>query len=118
VFTPAWLDPADVTQWLDAHGEPTDGELARVCSAAEIKVQRCRPDQYVTDQAGQTPPVYVPDAEVYQGAVMWAAREMRRRNSPGGVESFGDIGPSFVARYDPDIEAALWIGAHTRPGVG
>lgn len=118
VFAPAWLDPADVLQWLDSNGQPTDGELARVCAMTETYVQRCRPDQYVPDEAGQAPPAYVPDAEVYQGAVMFAAREMRRRNSPAGVESFGDIGPTFVARWDPDIDRALHTGTWTRPGVG
>jgi hypothetical protein len=59
---------------------------------------------------------YLPDAETYQGAVMYAAREYRRRNSPAGVEMFGDV-TSFVSRFDPDIDRALQTGSYARPVV-
>lgn len=59
---------------------------------------------------------YAPDAETYQGAVMYAAREYRRRNSPAGVEMFGDV-TSFVSRFDPDIDRALQTGSYARPVV-
>lgn len=65
-----------------------------------------------------TPQPYAPDAEVYQGAVMYAARLLRRRNSPAGVETYGDLGATFVAKYDPDIDRALHTGSFTPPGVG
>lgn len=55
-------------------------------------------------------------ADVVQGAVMLAGRITRRRNSPAGVENFGDLGATYVARYDPDIEALLGLGRH-RPLV-
>lgn len=53
-----------------------------------------------------------------QGAVMLAARVYRRRNSPSGVESFGELGPLYVQRNDPDIAQLLGMGAYTRPKVG
>lgn len=59
---------------------------------------------------------YMPDAEAYQGGVMYAAREYRRRNSPAGVEMFGDS-TSFVSRYDTDIERALHTGAWAPPVI-
>lgn len=59
---------------------------------------------------------YFPDAETYQGAVMYAAREYRRRNSPAGIEMFGDQA-SFVSRYDTDIERALQTGVYARPVI-
>lgn len=55
-------------------------------------------------------------ADVVQGAIMLAARITRRRNSPAGVEAFGDLGTTYVARYDPDIEQLLGLGRH-RPMV-
>jgi hypothetical protein len=58
----------------------------------------------------------VPDAETYSGAVMYAAREYRRRNSPAGIEVFGEA-TSFVTRYDPDIDRALQTGAYAPPVV-
>ncbi len=53
-----------------------------------------------------------------QGAVMLAARVYRRRNSPSGVESLGELGPVYVSRNDPDIAALLGLGAYERPTVG
>lgn len=120
--TPVWLDPADVTGWLRANnvatGDPAAGELDRVCSLAELYVQRCRPDQWVTNPADELDMTYTPDAEVYQGAVMYAARILRRRNSPAGVESFGDLGATFVSKWDADVERALRVGGSQVPGVG
>lgn len=119
-YAPTWLDPDDVRHWLRSNKQPVPDEqteVDRVCAAAEIHAQRNRPDQF-TEPVDGTDPVYVPDAEVYQGAVMFAARELRRRNSPAGVESFADVGVSFVAKYDPDIDRALHTGAYTPPGVG
>ena len=59
---------------------------------------------------------YAPDAETYRVAVMYAAREYRRRNSPAGIETFGET-TSFVSRYDPDIDRGLQTGAYARPVV-
>jgi hypothetical protein len=123
-FAPTWLATADVAEWLTANQQPSSDLVAleRVCAMTELHVQRCRPDQYVdggTDPGtgDPLPAVYVPDAEVYQGAVMYAARECRRRNNPTGTETF-DGGLTFIARYDPDIDRALRTGAYQLPGVG
>ena len=121
-FTPAWLDVADVKEQLRIMGaDTTDDALITRCSAAvEPQVQRCRPDLYPAPTPS-TPlvagPVYTPDAEVYQAAVMLAARLVRRRNSPGGIESFGES-VTYVSRYDPDIGRALHSGTWASPGVG
>ena len=124
-FTPVWLDPDDVRHWLRLNPAASpdapleDAEVDRVCAQTEIYVQRCRPDAYTPGETTDPAPgVYVPDAEIYQAAVMLAGRVLRRRSSPGGVESFGDVGIAFVARYDPEIETMLRIGAKTPPGVG
>lgn len=52
------------------------------------------------------------------GAVMLAARYHRRRNSPGGVETFGDGGAAYVPRYDADLDRLLRINAWASPQVG
>lgn len=118
-FTASWLDPADVAAWLrsNAQDPATDTELARVCAGTEAYVQRCRPE-FWTDADPGVDAAYVPDAEAYQGAVMYAAREVRRRNSPSGMETAIDGNPVFVSRYDSDIERALRTGAWNLPGVG
>ena len=55
---------------------------------------------------------------VEYGAIMLAARLHRRRNSPNGVESFSDMGTSYVSRYDSDLDRQLRINAWTPPRVG
>jgi len=47
---------------------------------------------------------------------MYAAREYRRRNSPAGIETFGDQ-TSFVSRFDPDIDRALQTGSYAGPVI-
>lgn len=120
-YTPTWLDPADVRKWLRDNAQPPandEVELGRVCAETEIHAQRCRPDMYVVSSIDPEDITYTPDAEVYQGSVMYAARLLRRRNSPAGVETYGGLGATFVARYDPDIDRALHTGSFTPPGVG
>lgn len=119
---PVWLVPADVVAWLTANGGAggVQEELITWCaSSVEPQVQRARPDQWVivTDPDGTETRTYVPDAEVYQAAVMLAARVARRRNSPSGIESMADT-VSYVSRYDPEIERALWQGHWAKPAVG
>lgn len=57
-------------------------------------------------------------AHVVQGATMLAARLLRRHNSPDGVASFGDQGPVYVQRNDPDIAMLLQLGQWSSPAVG
>lgn len=52
------------------------------------------------------------------GAVMLAARLFRRRDTPSGVQTFGDYGPVYVQRNDPDIAQLLQLGNYKRPAVG
>ena len=52
------------------------------------------------------------------GALMLAALIVRRRNSPGGVDEFGTLEPSYVARYDPTISQLLQLGNFRRLVVG
>jgi hypothetical protein len=112
-FTPVWLSPDDVKSWLRLQGEDAsdDALILAVTTQAEAHAARCRPEWFNAETGA-----YVPDDETYQGARMFAAREYRRRNSPSGVEAFGDV-TSFVARFDPDIDRALQTGAFARPVV-
>src|SRR5262245_773809 len=123
---PVWLNPEDVAAWLrlNAPQATTDAaELDRGCAATERYVARGRPEFWVdADADNPDDVVYDPlnnDGEdAYQGAVMYAAREVRRRNSPSGMETAVDGNPVFVSRYDSDIERALRTGTWNRPGVG
>lgn len=118
-FIPSWLDVADVKAWLRIAGTDTfdDDLLARCCAAVEPQVQRARPDCYPTVNPLVSPPVYAPDAEVYQAAGMLAAKMYRRRNSPGGIESYGDQ-VLYPARWDQEIDLALRTANRRLPAVG
>lgn len=67
----------------------------------------------VTEWHGESWP-----AGVKLGAVMLAARLHRRRNSVNGVESFSEMGASYVSRYDTDLDRQLRINSWTPPRVG
>lgn len=55
---------------------------------------------------------------VVRGAVMLAARITRRRNSPAGVESFTELGPTYVSRYDVDLDRLLGLGNYRQIVAG
>lgn len=56
--------------------------------------------------------------QIVQGSTMLAARLLRRHNSPDGVAAFGDQGPVYVQRNDPDIAMLLQLGDWAMPAVG
>lgn len=118
---PVWLSVDDVRGWLRVPAtDHADDDLITACAAAvEPQVERARYDMRVPVDPATDPPTYTysPDPSVYQAAVMLAGRLVRRRNSPGGVETFADS-LAYVARHDPDIARALFLGNSTYPSVG
>lgn len=52
------------------------------------------------------------------GTSMLAARFFRRKNSPAGVEAFGQLGAAYVMRSDPDIAQLLSTGSYQLPQLG
>jgi hypothetical protein len=128
-YEPTWLAVADVKEYLrlPAADSGDDDLVTRCAAAAEPQVERARRDGWIyhdpdTPNPPDPPPPtwpaeYVPDAETYQAAVMLAGRLFRRRNSPGGVETFGES-VTYVSRYDPEIARALRTGLWALPGVG
>lgn len=115
------ITPDEVTTWLHRQGStsvPADVVALAIDGTAPF-VQECRPDLWAATEDGGRE--YRPDGEVRLAAVMLAARVVRRRASPAGLESYdagGIAAVSTVARWDPDVERALRIGAYLRPQVG
>lgn len=112
----AWpVTPDEVTAWLStspgAAGLPPADTMSRVIAAVAEFAAACRPD--LNGNNG-----FEPTAEVRQAAIMLTARVLRRRNTPSGVENFGDGLVSYVARSDPEIERMLRIGAWALPAIG
>lgn len=120
-YIPEWLAPADVKEWLRLNEQDTDDDelVLAVSAQTEPFVERCRPEWWecISSDTGESARTYKPDAETYRGAVMYAARLYVRRSSPSGIQMYGDA-PSFVARYDPDIDRALRTGAYMAPALG
>lgn len=57
-------------------------------------------------------------APTVEGANMLVRRLWRRKDTPGGVEVFGDAGIAYVRRLDPDVAQLLELGDWSRPAVG
>jgi hypothetical protein len=114
-----WLQIGDVKDQLRLDGTDTDDDalIGRAVASAQVEVERARRDQFAYPAGPGFPSVFQPDGEVYQGAVMLAARLVRRRNSPAGIETFSDT-VAYVSRWDPDIQRALRQGAYAWPAVG
>lgn len=56
-------------------------------------------------------------ADVENGALIMGARFFTRRRSPTGVATYDETGPTYIARWDPDLERMLGIGQHEPPGT-
>lgn len=96
------IDPADVRD---------DTELDGVIDAVNALVRRW-PVSEAAVGATEWPP------HITEGAVMLAVRLFRRRNSPAGVEAFGQQGAAYVMRTDPDVAMLLRLGSYLSPGIG
>lgn len=89
----------------------TDADTAALTlavSAVNAKVNRWHG---YTDDAEWTPAHTL-------GAVMLAAHLYRRRNTPGGVEQFNELGVAYVQRSDPHVSMLLGLGGWEQPKVG
>jgi hypothetical protein len=117
-----WLDLADVKAYLGLAPADTFDEtwLSSAVGAAEPFVQRARPDAFPQLVEGGGPDFTVrPAADAYGAALQLAGRLYQRRNSAMGVAAFNELGgPVYVAKFDPDIERGLRVGAYARPAVG
>lgn len=95
------IPAADVTE---------DVDLAGIVDAVDVVVRGLA----VSDQARG---LEAWPADIALGATMLGARLHRRRNTPDGVQAFGDQGAVYVQRNDPDVAMLLQLGDHARPGV-
>ena len=77
----------------------TDESLLNVCGAVIAYVSAL---PVVADRVSEEP-----SEAVYLGMTMLAARLYKRKDTPNGLESFGEWGSSYVSRYDPDVALLL-----------
>lgn len=98
----------EVTQWSK---EPESPNLEAVVSAVNGFVSRLPIVSRLAGDEEWTP-------EICLGAVMLAARLIKRRNSANGVEAITDIGVTYTARYDSDVARLLQLDDQRKPAVG
>jgi hypothetical protein len=94
----------DVVAQLGA--APRDADLAAVDRAVAAAVAWV--EAHVLTAADDGSYSAGPDVEL--GAVMLAARWYQRRSTPGGYQSFAELGPAYVMRSDPDVALLLGLG--------
>lgn len=90
-----------------------DDRLAGIVAAVNVKVRRWPVGVLAVDLAD-----WSTAADAVEGATLLAARLFRRKNSPAGVETFGNEGAAYVVRMDPDVALLLRLGNHAGPVVG
>lgn len=104
-----------VAAWLSANepGFTDDGQhIQVVVPAVNSWIATFRKPDVDASGAASWP------AHVQHGAVMLAARNVRRRNSPAGVETAGDGTAVYVARFDRDLDSLLGLGTYRALVVG
>ena len=108
--------PGGVAAFLRLGPTASEDELARVdeVTTAVNALVRQWP---VAAKALEVTPATWP-AYVTEGATMLAGRLFRRRESPAGVAAFGELGPVYVMRNDPDVAMLLRLGSWAPPAVG
>ena len=106
---PASIEQVRTDLSIDAADNRHDPAIGAVVAAVNAAVRSWPVSQHVS---GEWP------ANVERGANMLAARLYRRRESPAGVAAFGDLGPVYVQRNDPDVALLLNLGAYAKPAVG
>lgn len=113
--------PAVKQQLHIADADTTDDDTLEIIVAAVAALVRTLPVAGDASADPTTDPIVLLDewpAYVEYGSTLLAARLFKRRNSPAGVESFGEFGAVYVMRNDPDIAQMLRLGSWARPGVG
>lgn len=96
-----------VKSWMHLQGSDQDAHITAVVDAVNAFIGGLP----VLDGKTTWP------KQVDFAATMLAARLVRRRNSPSGVEALTEAGTSYVSRYDPDIARMLELDGFERPAI-
>lgn len=104
---------AELTSPLPTEGSQRQAQLDAVVAAVNELV-RALPVAQMADGAVDWSGV----ARVTLAANRLGARLDKRRGSPLGYEAFGEGGPVYVSRNDPDLAQLLQLGTYAPPMVG
>lgn len=102
-----------------AGADDDDPVVVDVVAAVNALVNDANGTRWVADESeGADDGATVWAADTYLGALMYAARLVRRANSPAGIEAFFDTGVAYVQRNDPDVAVLLRLGSYAVPMTG
>lgn len=107
-----------VADWLKLKNAGSGDIHLPVAVAATNSLIGRLPHIDLTDSVVEGVPMKVWAPTTVLAATMFAARLYQRRNSPNGVEAVGEMGTTYVARYDPDIARMLYLDSFQLPQVG
>lgn len=107
------LDLATCKLWLGLTGTGED-TLVTMCLDSTVAGVAGLPI-VANDPAATSDPATWSDS-VRLGAIMLTARRYRRRNSPGGIESYAES-VLYVAKYDPEIASLLRLSDQKAPAT-
>ncbi|MGP9788245.1 hypothetical protein ACT3UD_18390 [Glutamicibacter sp. 287] len=108
------ITATDVIGWLELRTVTTDDfHLSLIVPAVNAYVESLPSIDRTVLEDGSTKWA----GTTQMGAVMLASRLYRRKNSPHGIESVGDMS-TYVSRYDSDISRLLNIDTFRKPLVG
>lgn len=99
--------------------DKTSPNVVDVTAGINALVNEANGTRWVPDTSeGAEPGATVWAADTYLGALMYAARLVRRANSPAGIEAFFETGVAYVQRTDPDVAVLLRLGSASVPMTG
>lgn len=97
-----------------AQGQIGDAHAPRVqtiVDAVNAQIRRWRVARYADGKEAWP-------ADIVLGANMLCVRFWRRKDTPGGVEVYGEFGIAYVRRLDPDVAELLELGDWSKPALG
>ena len=92
----------------------TDVAFQEVLDAAVAYVERVRAGDYAFT-GEPTVLLPAPPDDLVLGTIRLAGRWHRRRQSPDGLVSMGELGTGRIPSVDPDIERMLGVGRYAPP---
>ncbi|QXG07726.1 putative head-tail connector [Curtobacterium phage Penoan] len=104
---------AGVVLWLRLPASDTSGDAGKTLDmvvASAVSFVAGLPIAQRTDTAAAD--------SIALGTIMLAARLVRRRNSPGGIEAMTESGAAYVARTDSDVSRLLGLDQFQAPMIG
>lgn len=115
---PASLPAVKAQLGIAVDDERDDARLEPIVDSVNALVRRWPVSEAAVDEADDADPDRPWPSHIVHGSTMLCARLWRRKDTPGGVEAFTQLGAAYVMRSDPDVAMLLKLGSWQAPGIG